>query len=79
MYVTTTDFVNSSRFGGAPASERITFAQQYNNNEGPLVFEDNVDPGLYHLWIDENTLQTYIPSRAGTLDDMQAWQAQSLE
>lgn len=68
-----------SRVGGAPESERITFAQQYNNNEGPLIFRDNVDLGLYHLWIDENTLQTYIPSTARTLNDMQAWQAQSLE
>ncbi|KAF7189318.1 hypothetical protein HII31_09296 [Pseudocercospora fuligena] len=68
-----------SRVGGAPESERITFAQQYNNNEGPLIFRDNVDSGLYHLWIDENTLQTYIPATARTLDDMQAWEAQSLE
>lgn len=50
--------------GGAPESQRITFAQQYENNEGPLIFRDNVEQGLFHLWIDENTLQTYIPGRS---------------
>lgn len=68
-----------SRVGGAPLDERITFASQYENNEGPLIFHDNLDPGLYHLWIDENTLQSYIPATARTLDDMHAWKAQSLD
>jgi hypothetical protein len=31
------------------------------------------------LWIDENTLQSYIPATARTLDDMEAWEAESLE
>lgn len=31
-----------SRVGGAPDEERIEFAAQYNNNEGPLIFKDNV-------------------------------------
>jgi hypothetical protein len=30
------------RVGGAPDSERISFAKQYSNNEGPLIFRDNV-------------------------------------
>lgn len=33
---------NFSRVGGAPDEERITFAQQYQNNEGPLIFRENV-------------------------------------
>lgn len=67
-----------SRVGGAPLDERITFASQYENNEGPLIFHDNRHRGLYHLWIDENTLQSYIPATARTLDDMKAWEPQSL-
>lgn len=31
-----------SRVGGAPEDERIEFAEQYSNNEGPLIFRDNV-------------------------------------
>lgn len=67
-----------SRVGGASLDERITFASQYENNEGPLIFHDNRHRGLYHLWIDENTLQSYIPATARTLDDMKAWEPQSL-
>ncbi|KAF2761121.1 hypothetical protein EJ05DRAFT_535959 [Pseudovirgaria hyperparasitica] len=65
--------------GGAPDSERIEFARQYSNNEGPLIFRDNVDPGLFHLWIDESTLDSYIPGQARTLDDMAAWEGLGLD
>ncbi|KAF2217763.1 glycoside hydrolase family 43 protein [Cercospora zeae-maydis SCOH1-5] len=68
-----------TRVGGAPDSERIEFAAQYENNEGPLIFRDNVDSGLYHLWIDQNTFQSYVPATARTLNDMAAWEAESLE
>ncbi|PWN93644.1 hypothetical protein FA10DRAFT_277409 [Acaromyces ingoldii] len=63
--------------GGAPDSTRIEFASQYSNNEGPLIFRDNVDRRKFHLWIDENTLNTYIPATATTLNDMAAWKADS--
>ena len=59
--------------GGASDDVRVTFASQYSNNEGPLIFRDNLDAGQFHLWIDENDLQTYIPATADTLDDMSAW------
>ena len=65
--------------GGAPDGTRIKFASQYENNEGPLIFRDNLDPGKFHLWIDENTLQSYIPATATTLNDMNAWIADSLD
>lgn len=65
--------------GNAPNGTYIEYASQYENNEGPLIFVDNKDPGLFHLWIDENTKQSYIPSTARTLDDMSAWKAQSLK
>ncbi|KAG9539252.1 glycoside hydrolase family 43 protein, partial [Aureobasidium melanogenum] len=64
------DWVN---VGGASDDVRVTFASQYSNNEGPLIFRDNLDAGKFHLWIDENDLQTYIPATANTLDDMGAW------
>ena len=64
--------------GDAPAEERITINAQYLNNEGPLCFRDNLDKGLFHLWIDENTQERYIPYQARTLEDMQAWQASDL-
>ncbi|EPQ29444.1 uncharacterized protein PFL1_03199 [Pseudozyma flocculosa PF-1] len=67
-----------TRVGDAPLSDRITFASQYSNNEGPLCFRDNIDPSLFHLWIDENTQNRYIPASARTLDDMKAWQADDL-
>ncbi|KAI4736492.1 hypothetical protein E4T50_13001 [Aureobasidium sp. EXF-12298] len=64
------DWVN---VGGASDDVRVTFASQYSNNEGPLIFRDNLDAQKFHLWIDENDLQTYIPATADTLDDMSAW------
>lgn len=36
-----------SRVGGAPDTERIEFAKQYTNNEGPLIFRDNVSGGIF--------------------------------
>jgi hypothetical protein len=60
--------------GNAPDGTRVTFASQYSNNEGQLAFRDNVDPGLFHLWIDQSSTETYIPAQARTLDDMTAWQ-----
>lgn len=59
--------------GSAPDSERVTFADAYSNQEGPLAFQDNEDDGLWHLWIDNNSEQRYVPGSAQTLDDMQAW------
>jgi hypothetical protein len=64
--------------GGAADSARVTFASKYSNNEGPLIFRDNLDCNKFHLWIDENTLQSYIPATATTLDDMKAWVADDL-
>ncbi|KAN0064711.1 hypothetical protein ACQY0O_002344 [Thecaphora frezii] len=65
--------------GGASASARITANSAYHNNEGPLAFEDNVQKGLFHLWIDENTQQRYIPYSASTLEDIKAWKQDSLK
>lgn len=59
--------------GNAPKSQRITVNKDYQNNEGPLCFRDNLDSGLYHLWIDENTQERYIPYQSRTLNDMNAW------
>ncbi|KAJ4362860.1 hypothetical protein N0V95_001234 [Ascochyta clinopodiicola] len=60
--------------GDAPDGTRVTFADRYSNNEGQLCFRDNLDPGLFHLWIDQSSTETYIPAQARTLDDMAAWQ-----
>lgn len=60
--------------GGAPDGTRVTFAAKYSNNEGQMAFRDNLDPGLYHLWIDQSSTETYIPAQARTLDDMSAWE-----
>lgn len=68
-----------SNVGDAPDNARIEFAKEYENNEGPLVFRDNVDRSKFHLWIDENTLQAYIPATANTLNDMAAWKTESLD
>lgn len=68
-----------SRVSNAPQSERITANSAYHNNEGPLCFRDNVDQGLFHLWIDENTQERYIPYSARTVEDMQAWKQESLD
>lgn len=59
--------------GGAPDSARVEFAGKYANNEGQLIFRDNLDPGLFHLWIDQSSTETYIPAQARTLNDMNAW------
>lgn len=59
--------------GIAPDGTRITFADQYSNNEGQLAFRDNADPGLFHLWVDQSSTETYIPAQSRTLDDMSAW------
>ena len=68
-----------SNIGSAPASARVTFASQYASNEGLLIFRDNLDASKFHLWIDENTLNSYIPGSATTLDDMGAWVADGLD
>ena len=60
--------------GNASDGTRVTFADRYSNNEGQLCFRDNADPGLFHLWIDQSSTETYIPAQARTLDDMAAWQ-----
>ena len=60
--------------GNAPDGTRVTFADSYSNNEGQMCFRDNADPGLFHLWIDQSSTETYIPAQARTLDDMAAWQ-----
>ena len=56
-----------------PDGERIEFAGNYSNNEGQLIFRDNEDAGLFHLWIDQSSTETYIPAQARTLEDMKAW------
>ena len=62
-----------SNVGNAPDGKRVTFAERYSNNEGQLAFRDNQDQGLFHLWIDQSSTETYIPAQSRTLDDMDAW------
>ncbi|PNS14350.1 hypothetical protein CAC42_6863 [Sphaceloma murrayae] len=65
--------------GGAPDGQRIEFARGFSNNEGGLIFRDNIDPGRYHLWIDQSSTEQYIPAEARTLNDMAAWQRVPLQ
>lgn len=76
---TTGLFGTWTNVGGAPDGERIEFASEFSNNEGGLMFRDNVDSGLYHCWIDQSTTEQYIPAQARTLNDMKAWERVPLE
>ncbi|KAJ4423130.1 hypothetical protein N0V82_002259 [Gnomoniopsis sp. IMI 355080] len=76
---TTGLFGTWTNVGGAPDGERIEFASEFSNNEGGLMFRDNLDQGLYHCWIDQSTTEQYIPAQARTLNDMKAWERVSLD
>ncbi|KAG8629245.1 hypothetical protein KVT40_003110 [Elsinoe batatas] len=76
---TTGLFGTWTRVGGAPNSQRIEFAHDFSNNEGGLLFRDNVDPGLYQCWIDQSTTEQYVPAQARTLNDMAAWKRVPLD
>ncbi|KAF4554501.1 Hypothetical protein D9617_4g002560 [Elsinoe fawcettii] len=76
---TTGLFGTWTNVGGAPDGRRIEFAREFSNNEGGLIFRDNVDPDLYHCWIDQSSTEQYIPAQARTLNDMGAWQRVPLE
>ncbi|PSK46581.1 hypothetical protein B9Z65_5549 [Elsinoe australis] len=76
---TTGLFGTWTNVGAAPDGERIEFAREFSNNEGGLIFKDNVDAGLFHLWIDQSSTEQYIPAQTRTLNDMTAWERVPLE
>ncbi|GLB45065.1 putative glycosyl hydrolase 43 family protein [Lyophyllum shimeji] len=40
---------------------------QYGDVEGPLIFESNVYPGVWHLWVDDISPQGYVPFETGNI------------